>query len=188
MSARTSRRRRWSFGEAFVAHSLDLRRSPAWRALPNNARRVLDRLELEHMDHGDAENGSLQCSYSDFEAAGLHRAQKGAGPPPERETAGLRSSTQSGGISISKSSGKPREVSATAPKSASDLVAAADTPPVLGEATRGARLPDFLRRERACLRRCRRRSGARIFHQTDNRPSQIGSSSTAIRNFNSQRF
>src|SRR3954449_10496727 len=68
-----SRRHRRSFGEAFVVHPLELRRSPAWRALPNNARRVLDRLEVEHMEHGGAENGSLKCPYSDFAAAGLRR-------------------------------------------------------------------------------------------------------------------
>jgi hypothetical protein len=68
-----SRSHRRSFGEAFVAHPLELRRSPAWRALPNNARRVLDRLEVEHMEHGGAENGSLKCPYSDFAAAGLRR-------------------------------------------------------------------------------------------------------------------
>ena len=31
--------------KTFIAHSLELRASPAWRALPDNARRVLDRLE-----------------------------------------------------------------------------------------------------------------------------------------------
>jgi hypothetical protein len=49
-------------------------RSPAWRYLPNNARRVLERLELEHLEHGGAENGKLICTYDDFAAAGLRRA------------------------------------------------------------------------------------------------------------------
>ena len=57
----------------FVAHSRELRESPAWRALPDNARRLLDRLELEHMLHGGAENGRLPVTYSDFEGAGLRR-------------------------------------------------------------------------------------------------------------------
>lgn len=69
-----SRRHRRSFGEAFVVHPLELRRSPAWRALPDNGRRVLDRLEIEHMEHGGAENGALKCTYSQFAAAGLRRA------------------------------------------------------------------------------------------------------------------
>ena len=57
----------------FIAHSRELRESPAWRALPDNARRLLDRLELEHMLHGGAENGRLPVTYSDFEEAGLRR-------------------------------------------------------------------------------------------------------------------
>jgi hypothetical protein len=50
-----------------------MRESPAWNALPENARRVLDRLELEHMRHGGSENGSLVCRYDDFELADIRR-------------------------------------------------------------------------------------------------------------------
>nr|USU32924.1 hypothetical protein NG677_04275 [Methylobacterium sp. OTU13CASTA1] len=59
---------------AFVAHPLELRRSPAWRALPDDARRVLMRLELEHMEHGGACNGALACTYTDFADDGLRRS------------------------------------------------------------------------------------------------------------------
>jgi hypothetical protein len=59
--------------EAFVMHSLAMRESPAWNALPDNARRILDRLEVEHMSHGGAENGKLKCTYEQFEAAGIRR-------------------------------------------------------------------------------------------------------------------
>jgi hypothetical protein len=58
----------------FVMHDLQLRESPAWRALPDNARRALDRLEVELMRHAAYENGSLQCTYSDFAKAGIRRA------------------------------------------------------------------------------------------------------------------
>jgi hypothetical protein len=58
----------------FVAHPREMRESPAWMALPDKARRVLDRLELEHMRHGGAENGSLPCTYSDFVKHGIRRA------------------------------------------------------------------------------------------------------------------
>jgi hypothetical protein len=58
----------------FVAHPRELRESPAWRALPDNARRVLDRLELEHMRHAGSANGRLPCTYSDFVKAGIRRA------------------------------------------------------------------------------------------------------------------
>ena len=54
----------------FVAHSRELRESAAWRALPDNARRVLDRLELEHMRHGGAANGRLVCTYYRFREGG----------------------------------------------------------------------------------------------------------------------
>jgi hypothetical protein len=70
----TRTRRRNSIVGAFVTHSKELRESPAWAALPDNARRVLDRLELEHMRHGGAENGNLKCTYSDFQQAGIRRA------------------------------------------------------------------------------------------------------------------
>ena len=67
------RRQRIADGDQFVAHTREMRKSVAWRFLPNNARRVLDRLELEHMHHGGAENGLLICTYSDFEKSGLRR-------------------------------------------------------------------------------------------------------------------
>ena len=70
----TPRRRRSALGEQFVSHSRAMRESPAWRSLSDNARRVLDRLEVEHMRHGGAENGALRCTYSDFARAGVRRA------------------------------------------------------------------------------------------------------------------
>jgi hypothetical protein len=63
-----------ALGSSFVAHSKEMRESAAWRYLPDYARRVLDRLELEHMRHGGADNGRLPCTYSDFAAAGIRRA------------------------------------------------------------------------------------------------------------------
>jgi hypothetical protein len=67
------KRRRNSILEGFIAHPLSLRLSPAWRALPNNARRILDRLEVEHMQHGGADNARLPCTYTNFEKAGVRR-------------------------------------------------------------------------------------------------------------------
>ena len=57
----------------FVMHSLEMRESPAWRHLPDKARRLLDRLEIEHMRHGNARNGELIVPYEKLEAAGLRR-------------------------------------------------------------------------------------------------------------------
>ena len=55
-------------------HRLDMKASPAWRVLPDNARRLLDRLELEHMRHGGSQNGALLCTYNHFAEAGIRRA------------------------------------------------------------------------------------------------------------------
>ena len=68
--SRTRRKNNQISGQ-FVAHSRELRELAAWRALPDNARRILDRLEVEHMRHGGAENGALPCTY--FVAAGAAR-------------------------------------------------------------------------------------------------------------------
>jgi hypothetical protein len=46
---------------------------PSWRVLSYAARRVLDRLEVEHLRHGGGENGHLICTYDDFETWGIRR-------------------------------------------------------------------------------------------------------------------
>jgi hypothetical protein len=48
-------------------------RSPAWSVLSLSARRVLDRIEIEHADHGGNDNGRLPVTYDDFECCGIHR-------------------------------------------------------------------------------------------------------------------
>lgn len=70
----TRKRKKNSIVGGFIAHPKELRESPAWQALPDNARRILDRLELEHLRHGGADNGNLICTYTDFEKAGIRRA------------------------------------------------------------------------------------------------------------------
>lgn len=68
-------RSEFSIGVSWVHHSRDMRESPAWRALPDEGRRVLDRLELEHMRHGGAENGNLICTTMQFhQEAGIRRS------------------------------------------------------------------------------------------------------------------
>lgn len=57
----------------FVAHSLEMRTSIAWRFLPMNARRVVDLLEVEHMNQGGAENGKLKQTHKDLERGGVPR-------------------------------------------------------------------------------------------------------------------
>jgi len=69
----TKRPRKFIINGPFVYHALEMRRSPAWRALSDNTRRVLDRLEIEHMEHGGTQNGFLICTYDDFEKCGIRR-------------------------------------------------------------------------------------------------------------------
>jgi hypothetical protein len=40
--------------------------SPAWRALPGNAMKIVMRIALEHLRHGGVENGLLPVTYQDF--------------------------------------------------------------------------------------------------------------------------
>ncbi len=68
-----SRRRKTSIDGQFVAHRLAMIESDAWRALTLPARRVLDRLEIEHAHHGGMENGALICTFDDFARAGVRR-------------------------------------------------------------------------------------------------------------------
>lgn len=60
----------------FVTHSLTMLISPAWRALSINERRLLERLEIEHMNHGGSRNGRLMCTYADFIAMGIGGNQR----------------------------------------------------------------------------------------------------------------
>ena len=80
------RKRRTQIAGQFAAHRIDMLRSPAWRVLSLSARRVLDRLEIEHADHGGAENGRLPVTYEDFHQYGIHRHAIG---PAIREVVAL---------------------------------------------------------------------------------------------------
>jgi len=57
----------------FIAHRLDMLESESWASLSLVARRILDRLEIEHAHHGGRENGKLPCTFDDFEAFGIRR-------------------------------------------------------------------------------------------------------------------
>lgn len=47
--------------------------SPAWSAMPINARRVVDRITIENMHHAGTENGRLKITYDDYESYGIKR-------------------------------------------------------------------------------------------------------------------
>jgi hypothetical protein len=68
-------KRRNSIDGQFAAHTIEMIRSPAWSVLSLSARRVLDRIEIEHADHGGNDNGRLPVTYDDFERYGIHRHQ-----------------------------------------------------------------------------------------------------------------
>ncbi len=57
----------------WVPHRLRLLISPAWRHRPKPLARILERLEIEHLKHGGAENGYLVVTYAQFIAHGVSR-------------------------------------------------------------------------------------------------------------------
>ena len=57
----------------WIAHRVDMVRSPAFRGLGFVARRILDRIEIEHAEHGGKDNGRLPCTYDDFARWGIRR-------------------------------------------------------------------------------------------------------------------
>jgi hypothetical protein len=58
---------------AFVPHLLEMLVSPAYQILNLSARRALDRIEIEHMQHGGQDNGRLLVTYDQLEDFGIHR-------------------------------------------------------------------------------------------------------------------
>ena len=60
-------KRRNSIDGQFAPHTIEMIKSPAWSVLSLSARRVLDRIEIEHADHGGNDNGRLPVTYDDFE-------------------------------------------------------------------------------------------------------------------------
>ena len=51
----------------------ELINSFAWRSMSVNCRKLIDRLLLEHCNHGGLENERLVCTYKDFQEYGLTR-------------------------------------------------------------------------------------------------------------------
>jgi hypothetical protein len=67
------RRKKTAIAGQFVPHPRQLLESASMRVLSLTERRVLDRIEVEHMTHGGAENGKLPVTYTDFEKWGVRR-------------------------------------------------------------------------------------------------------------------
>ena len=69
-----SRRLKWLEKRApWVPHGLEMLQSPSWRHAPIPLRRVLERLEIEHMRHGGQLNGELRVAYKQFVDANVSR-------------------------------------------------------------------------------------------------------------------
>jgi hypothetical protein len=60
-------------GEPWVWISREMLDSAIWRSLPFVARKVLDRLIVEHLRHAGRMNGHLTVTYDDFKKWGVRR-------------------------------------------------------------------------------------------------------------------
>lgn len=70
---RAKRMNRPPEGSQWFWITVDMASSPAWRALPAQALRVVLRVLIEHANHAGQENGKLVCTYDDFDRYGVRR-------------------------------------------------------------------------------------------------------------------
>jgi hypothetical protein len=64
-------KRRNRINEAFSPRTIDMLKSPAYRALSLSAHRVISRIEIELSSHGGNDNGRLPVTKLDFMEYGL---------------------------------------------------------------------------------------------------------------------
>jgi hypothetical protein len=64
--------RRNKINGQFAYQLIEMLESPAWRALSLSARRVFDRIQIEHAHHAGKENGKLPVTFRDFNEYGIH--------------------------------------------------------------------------------------------------------------------
>jgi hypothetical protein len=67
-----------SYSGPFVGHMVEMLEAPAYMVLSLSARRVLDRLEVELLDHGGNDNGRLTVTFSQFVDYNVRRNSVGA--------------------------------------------------------------------------------------------------------------
>ncbi len=65
------KKRRWL--TQWIPHRLEMRIHPAWLKAPRPLRKVIERLEIEHLRHGGYNNGELFVSYLQFVGFGVSR-------------------------------------------------------------------------------------------------------------------
>jgi hypothetical protein len=73
MATTYRRKRETHLDGPFSARLIEMLESPAYRTLGGSARKILDRLEIEHAHHGGCDNGELPCTFDDFMDYGVRR-------------------------------------------------------------------------------------------------------------------
>lgn len=71
--SRVARLNRPPEGEGFVWLTSRIMQSSAFRAMSLNARKLVDRVQVEHMAHGGTRNGDLIVTYTDLVEWGIRR-------------------------------------------------------------------------------------------------------------------
>jgi hypothetical protein len=71
MTTNGATRKRNAIGESFVPLKHSVLKSPRYRRLSINARRFLDFLMDEHLNHGGKHNGRLQATYRQLVGSGI---------------------------------------------------------------------------------------------------------------------
>jgi len=64
-------KQRWL--NSWIPHRLEMLISPAWQHAPRPLRRILERLEIEHLRHGGLKNGELYVAFSQFVRCGVSK-------------------------------------------------------------------------------------------------------------------
>ena len=78
----------------WVPRRREMLRSPALRVLSLTARRILDRLDLEHINHGGKDNGRLPVTFADLRRFGM--------PNPNDNARGFRELRALGFIEVTR--------------------------------------------------------------------------------------
>ena len=74
MVSRSSKQPRpGSISGQFAPRLIEMLEAPAYRVLSLSARRVIERIEIEHGHHGGKDNGRLTVTYDDFAGYGIDR-------------------------------------------------------------------------------------------------------------------
>jgi hypothetical protein len=65
------------FKTPYITFWCELLASPAYQVLTLSARRVFDRIVIEHLNHAGTRNGRLIVTYDDFQESGIGRHETG---------------------------------------------------------------------------------------------------------------